>query len=51
MMRRQHRITRDAEPAARTLASRAAKYLWMAVPWVIVAGFAVLAVKLIVAAP
>jgi hypothetical protein len=50
-MRRGHRIAPDSEPTARTLALRAAKYLWMAVPWVIVAGFAVLAAKLIVAAP
>jgi hypothetical protein len=50
-MRRQHRIARGCAPAGRTLASRPAKYLWAVAPWVIVAGFAFLAVKLIAAAP
>jgi hypothetical protein len=50
-MRRQHRIGRDSAPAARTPALRLAKYLWAVVPWVIVAAFVFLAVKLIAAAP
>jgi hypothetical protein len=50
-MRLQQRIVRDSAPAARTPASRPAKYLWAVAPWVIVAAFVFLAVKLIAEAP
>jgi hypothetical protein len=50
-MKPQHRIARDSAPAARPAASRRAKYLWAAAPWVIIAAFVFLAVKLIAEAP
>lgn len=44
-------LARESAPAARTPASRLAKYLWAILPWVIVTAFVFLAVKLIAQAP
>jgi hypothetical protein len=50
-MRRQHRIARDSAPAAGNPAARSAKYLWAVFPWIIVAAFIFLVMKLIAAVP